>query len=202
MNYVTRRLYDLIGYTNNPRDNEEAIQFVCNSVREYGYKVPIVIDNNNVIVTGHTRWEALKRINQEQGLYEEVTCILANDLTEEQIREFRIVDNQVAGIAKWNHTALKIELDSLTNFRLEDFGEIKGYTDVVIAPEVMAEPEMTVSKVMVQVGSYKFEWSESAYVAWLAHVKQHHAMGIEDFIISRLEINEADWTLPEAPPII
>ena len=68
-------------YENNPRNNEEAVQYVANSIKEFGFKVPLVIDKDRVIVTGHTRYKAAKLLGME-----ELPCIMADDLTEEQIK--------------------------------------------------------------------------------------------------------------------
>ena len=82
---------DITPYENNPRINEEAIPLVAKSIEEFGFRNPIIIDKNNVIVCGHTRYEAAKRLEME-----ELPCLYADDLTEEQIRAFRLADNKVS----------------------------------------------------------------------------------------------------------
>ena len=99
---------DLVPYKNNPRLNDEAVEYVAQSINQFGFKVPIVIDKNNVIVTGHTRLKASKQL----GL-EEVPCIRADDLTEQQIKAFRIADNKVGEIATWDNEKLEIELEEI-----------------------------------------------------------------------------------------
>ena len=106
----------VIPYENNPRNNDQAVEYVANSIKEFGFKVPIVVDKNNVIVTGHTRLRASKLL----GL-KEVPIIKAEDLTEEQIKAFRLADNKVSEFAKWDENMLNIELDDL-DINMDDFG--------------------------------------------------------------------------------
>ena len=103
-------------YENNPRHNEEAIPYVMNSIKEFGFKVPIILDKNNVIIAGHTRLESAKRLGMK-----EVPCLYANDLSEEQIKQFRLVDNKVSEKAEWNFELLQEELEDL-DINMEDFG--------------------------------------------------------------------------------
>ena len=95
-------------YQNNPRHNDEAVGQVARSIEEFGFKVPLVIDKNNVIVTGHTRWKAAKKLGLEK-----VPCIRADDLTDDQVRAFRIADNKVGEIATWDLDKLEIELGDI-----------------------------------------------------------------------------------------
>ena len=99
---------ELKPYENNPRINDEAVKYVAESIKEFGFKVPIVVDKNNIIVAGHTRYKASKQL----GL-EEVPCIIADDLSPAQIKAFRIADNKVSEYAEWNEDLLKVELEQL-----------------------------------------------------------------------------------------
>ncbi len=116
MEIVNKKIDDLKPYENNPRFNDDAVEFVANSIKEFGFKVPIVIDKNNVIVAGHTRYKA----SMELGL-KEVPCIIADDLNEEQIKAFRIADNKTNDLAGWNDDLLGIELKDL-EIDMTDFG--------------------------------------------------------------------------------
>lgn len=113
----TLKIKDIKPYENNPRDNEKAVQPVAASIKEFGFKVPIVIDKNNVIVAGHTRYKAA----QSLGL-EEVPCIRANDLTPEQVNAFRLADNKTAEIATWDKAKLFDEISMLEEIDMEQFG--------------------------------------------------------------------------------
>jgi ParB-like chromosome segregation protein Spo0J len=95
-------------YKNNPRHNEKAVEKVAASIKAFGFKVPIVIDNNNVIVCGHTRLKAAQRLGLDV-----VPCIVADDLTEEQINAFRLADNKTAEFAEWDMELLEAELAAL-----------------------------------------------------------------------------------------
>lgn len=119
MEIITKKLNELIPYENNPRINDEAVKYVAESIKQFGWKVPMVIDENNVIVSGHTRYKAAK----ELGI-EEVPCIIADDLTEEQIKAFRLADNKVGEIAQWDMEKLELELEEL-DFDMGDFGFIE-----------------------------------------------------------------------------
>ena len=108
MQLINKKINDLREYENNPRDNSQAVEAVANSIREFGFKVPIIVDNNNIIIAGHTRYKAAISL----GL-EEVPCIIASDLTPEQVRAFRLADNKVGEIATWNLEKLKEELEGI-----------------------------------------------------------------------------------------
>ena len=110
------KIDDLKPYENNPRFNDEAVEYVMNSIKEFGFKVPMVIDKNNVIVTGHTRYKASKQLGLKT-----LPCIRATDLTEEQIKAFRIADNKVSEIAEWDLDKLNIELEDIS-IDMDDFG--------------------------------------------------------------------------------
>lgn len=134
---------DLTPYENNPRRNEHAIQFVANSIKGFGFKVPIVIDKNNVIVAGHTRLLAAKELGLEM-----VPCIKADDLTDEQVRAFRLADNKVSEAAGWDFDALDQELAELDDIDMNQFGfadtEAINWDDTPeITEENYQEPEKT-----------------------------------------------------------
>lgn len=116
MEIVYRKLNELKPYENNPRINEEAVEYVANSIKEFGFKVPLVITADGVIVAGHTRYRASK----ELGL-SEVPCIVADDLTDEQIKAFRIADNKTASKSAWDYDKLKLELEDI-DMNMLDFG--------------------------------------------------------------------------------
>lgn len=117
MEIVYKKVSELKPYENNPRNNDNAVEYVANSIKEFGFKVPIVIDKDNVIVTGHTRLKASEKL----GL-KEVPCIIASDLTEEQIKAYRLADNKVSEVAEWNLNLLGEELDGILNIDMESFG--------------------------------------------------------------------------------
>ena len=134
MKIVNKKLTDIAPYENNPRRNDAAVEYVANSIREFGFKQPIVIDKDGVIVAGHTRYKAAQKL----GL-NEVPCILADDLTPEQVKAYRLADNKVAELASWDFEILEselldiedIDMDMFGNWGLEeiDFENLDQYTD-------------------------------------------------------------------------
>lgn len=117
MNIVERNVGDLHPYEKNPRRNDEAVKYVANSIKHFGFKVPLVIDADGVIVAGHTRWKAAKRLKLKT-----VPCIVADDLTEEQIKAFRLADNKVSEAAEWDFDLLDEEMEGILDFNMADFG--------------------------------------------------------------------------------
>lgn len=117
MKIVNKKVADLIPYEKNPRKNDKAVDAVAASIREFGFKVPCVIDADNVVVTGHTRLKAAKKL----GL-EEVPCVVADDLTEEQIKAFRLADNKTSELADWDFDLLAEEAGDIIEIDLEEFG--------------------------------------------------------------------------------
>lgn len=111
------KIEDLKPYENNPRFNDDAVDFVAKSIKEFGFKVPMVIDKDNVIVAGHTRYKASEKL----GL-KEVPCIIADDLNEEQIKAFRLADNKVSEQANWDYNMLNLELGEIEGLDMTDFG--------------------------------------------------------------------------------
>ena len=117
MKIIYKNVSELVPYEKNPRKNTKAVKYVANSISEFGFKVPIVIDENNVVVCGHTRLLASEKL----GL-KEVPCIIAKDLTEEQIKAFRLADNKVSEKAEWDFELLNEEIDELFDFDMTEFG--------------------------------------------------------------------------------
>ena len=147
-----RKLDTLIQYENNPRDIEEAVPLVAESIRQCGYITPIVIDEDGVILAGHTRYQALREVGAD-----ECEVIVAEGLTEEQRKKYRILDNKTGELASWNKTKLREEIADL-DFNGFDFGQSEvlpsdlafldgnaepqnggGYDRVVICPRCKAE---------------------------------------------------------------
>lgn len=109
MNILQIPIEKVTPYTNNPRCNDTAVNSVAESIKEFGFKVPIIIDKNNVIVAGHTRVKAAKILGLES-----VPCIMADDLSEEQVNAFRLADNKVAEAAEWDFDKLEEELNNIS----------------------------------------------------------------------------------------
>ncbi len=145
MNVELRPLAGIKPYGNNPRHNDQAVDAVAESIRRFGWRQPIVIDGDGVIVCGHTRWKAARVL----GLTE-VPVHVATDLTPEQIRAYRIADNKTAELAEWNLELLPLELAELQDAGIDwsllgfdqdelaallDPGVKPGFTDPDDVPE-------------------------------------------------------------------
>lgn len=117
MDIKYRKLTEIRPYERNPRRNDDAVQYVAESIGQFGFKVPIVIDKAGTIVAGHTRYKAAKKLKLK-----EVPCIVADDLTDEQIKAFRLADNKVGEFAEWDDELLFPELEDITGIDMTDFG--------------------------------------------------------------------------------
>lgn len=124
MRLEKRRLEELKEYENNPRIIDKAVPLVAESIRQVGYVTPIVIDEDGVILAGHTRLAALRETGAE-----ECEVIVAEGLTEEQRKKYRILDNKTGELATWDNVKLKAELDGL-DFEGFDFGQPEIDTEV------------------------------------------------------------------------
>ncbi len=142
MNIINKSIDELIPYENNPRRNDAAAELVANSIRDFGFKVPLVIDGSGVIVAGHTRFKAAKKLGI--GI---VPCIVADDLTDEQIRAFRLADNKTAEKANWDENLLAEELAAI-DIDMSDYGfflepvDVSGINecDLIVTPIPVAQP--------------------------------------------------------------
>lgn len=122
MNVINLKIEQIKPYENNPRHNEKAIQYVANSITEYGFRQPITVDERYVIITGHTRYEAAIYLGLTQ-----IPCVIAKDLSPEQVKAYRLVDNKANELAIWDTELLQREIEELANLEIDmslfDFGE-------------------------------------------------------------------------------
>ena len=132
---VEKPTAELLPYENNPRINDAAVEPVAKSISEFGFKIPIVINLSGVIICGHTRFKAA----QQLGL-KKVPCVIADDLTDEQIKAFRIVDNKTSELATWKIDDLNAELAALSEFDMKSFGfDVSAIEGVDISPDKFSE---------------------------------------------------------------
>lgn len=159
-------LSEIKPYEKNPRRNDEAVKYVAESIRQFGFKVPVVIDKDNVIVCGHTRYKAAKKLK-----YKTVPCIMADDLTDEQIKAYRLADNKVSEKAEWDTDLLNFELGELsfTDIDMSDFGfdldldfdeEPKEVVDDDFEEELPAEPKAKLGDIY-QLGNHRLMCGDS-----------------------------------------
>ena len=168
MNISNMKVSDIRPYEKNPRLNEGAVDAVAASIKEFGWRAPIVVDREMVIICGHTRLLAAKKL----GLTK-VPCVVADHLTDAQIKAFRIADNKVAELATWNSELLQVELDALKelNFDMTEFGfdedELNALDDVEEdeVPEVDEESEpITRPGDLYQLGEHRLLCGDSTSI--------------------------------------
>jgi DNA modification methylase len=158
-------LNKIIPYIRNPRKNENAVEKVASSIKEFGFRQPIVVDAENVIIAGHTRFEAAKRLGLDL-----VPVHVADGLTEQQVKAYRIADNRVGQEAEWDYDLLKLELEELDNPELTGFNEDElnsilaevgeGLTDPDEVPEAPEIP-VTVSGDLWELGEHRLVCGDS-----------------------------------------
>lgn len=140
-NIVMMPISDVHPYPNNPRVNKEAVSKVAASLNEFGFRQPIVVDKDNVIIVGHTRLQAARQLG-----FTEVPVLVADDLSEEQVRAYRLADNKTAEFAEWDFDKLDEELAGILDIDMTDFGfEFEEEQPEVIEddfePELPEEPK-------------------------------------------------------------
>lgn len=129
-------------YKNNPRHNKESIKLVAESIKQFGFKIPIIIDDKFEIIAGHTRLEASKYLGLKK-----VPVIVASDLDEEQVKAFRLADNKVSEMAYWDKEKLEEELENIKDINTELLGFIKNEEEIDwdsiedLSEETYEEPE-------------------------------------------------------------
>lgn len=116
MQIIEKRIEELFDYENNPRNNDAAVEKVAASIQEFGFKVPIVIDKDNVIIAGHTRRKAAERLGMQT-----VPCIIADDLNEAQVKAFRLADNKTSEFAEWDFEKYEEECGKIGNIDMSRF---------------------------------------------------------------------------------
>lgn len=127
MEIIIKGIDEIWPYENNPRVNDGAVGAVAESIREFGFQQPIVVDRDGVIIAGHTRYKAAQRL----GLTE-VPVVVADNLTDEQVRAYRLADNKTGELAEWDFSALEEELAGIGELDMSLFG---------FEPKEMKEPE-------------------------------------------------------------
>jgi DNA modification methylase len=135
---------DIKPYANNPRNNKDAVEKVAESIKEFGWKQPIVIDKNGVIIAGHTRYKAAQKLGHTS-----VPVVCADDLTEEQVKAYRLADNKTAGFSTWDMDLLEVELEGLQaiSFDMARF----GFEEAVLEPEEIEEDDFEADKAVEEI---------------------------------------------------
>lgn len=122
---------DIHPYEKNPRINDEAVKYVANSIREFGFRQPIVVDKHMTIIVGHTRWKAAKKLGLKK-----VPVLVADDLTPEQAAAYRIADNSTADVSEWDTMTLADEISLIDDYDMNDFAIDVSQFDSETSPSV------------------------------------------------------------------
>lgn len=181
----------------NPRKNDAAVEVVAKSIEKYGFKNPCIIDKDNVVWCGNTRLKAARRLG-----IEEVPCIVVEDLTEEQIREYALLDNKTNEIAEWDYDLLADELGELDlddfdlDWGLDDFEEAEKEVDILEQKKQEFEERMKAGELSEDDEAYqeflaKFEAKKTTddcytppivYEAVADYVSEHYGLNKVNFV--------------------
>ena len=158
MEIVNRKISDIVPYGRNPRINDKSVDFVANSIKEFGFKQPIVIDKNNVVIAGHTRLKAAQKL----GL-KEVPTIMADDLTPKQVKAYRLADNKVSEASLWDNDLLDQELSELFDFDMARFDFDVNFPLEGFPMEVSAESDSDDAEAKREDGSQEGQEEQGYY---------------------------------------
>ena len=169
---------DVFPFENNPRTNDSAIEIIANSIREFGFNVPILLDRYGVIIAGHTRYAAAKQLGMTH-----VPAIYSESLTEEQANAFRIVDNKTAEKSSWDDDLLSVQIDELKDvldftdygFDQEELDSLLGIEEEPDTPtDNSTESEARTraqSRVKISVGEFIFHIDQPEYRRWANQIR-------------------------------
>lgn len=131
MKIIEKNIKDITPYENNPRNNEDAVEKVAESIKEFGFQQPIVVDKDNVVIVGHTRLKAAERLGLDK-----VPVVIADELSEEQAKAYRLADNKTNEIATWKFDVLNEELLDIGQIDMSKFGfDMSALADDLVAEE-------------------------------------------------------------------
>ncbi|MBI1704667.1 DNA modification methylase [Lactobacillus crispatus] len=163
MEVISKSIDEITPYINNPRNNDQAVDAVANSIKEFGWQQPIVVDKNMVIIVGHTRYKAAKKLKLDK-----VPVVVATNLTDEQAKAYRLADNKVGELADWNDDLLSDELAGIDDIDMSDFGfdelddhaELEDAKDDDFDEEPPEEPKSKMGQVF-QLGRHRLMCGDS-----------------------------------------
>lgn len=156
MNVIEVPIDQIKPYENNPRINDDAVQETANSIKEFGWQQPIVVDKDNVIIVGHTRLKAAKKLKLKK-----VPVVIADRLSEQQVKAYRLADNKTGELADWDMELLDIELDDIVDFDMSDFGFDDVEKDVNKELEDLSDKDLTAYQLILD-----FENEEELQIAY------------------------------------
>lgn len=183
MKIIEKNIDELVPYENNARINDGAVDAVANSISDFGFKVPVIVDKNNVLVAGHTRVKAAKRL----GLTK-VPCIVADDLDDEQIKAFRLIDNKTSELSEWDYEKLAEEIKDIEIDLSEfDWGineEDISYIDQLLNDDGCMSNQKSLQRDTFNV-TFEFPNAESNLV--LGYIKQNGKANIVNQVVKYIK---------------
>jgi len=178
----------VLPYARNPRINAHAVEKVAASIKEFGFRQPIVVDEEMVIVVGHVRFEAAKRLGLKK-----VPVHIATDLSAEQIKAYRITDNRVGEESEWDKALLQLEIVELEEaafsadvlgFNDEEIRDIKAAVDGLLEDGCGEDDDNDIEEAdtAARIGAYSFPIPRQQYLEWLEDIKQSAGFEKKDII--------------------
>ena len=182
MKIITKDIKEIKPYEKNPRKNDEAVEYVIKSIKEFGFKVPIIIDKNNTIVAGHTRYKACEKLNINK-----IPCIIADDLTEQQIKAFRLADNKVSEYSCWDFDLLNNELSEILDIDISDFGfELCSNMDLGYIDDILSDNFVDLNESST-IFTVSFNFPKEKEETILSYIKDNGKDDIVKMIIDYIE---------------
>lgn len=135
-------IQDVKPYPRNPRNNDDGVDAVANSIKEFGWQQPIVVDKDNVIIVGHTRYKAAKKLGMKQ-----VPVVVADKLTDEQVKAYRLADNKTGELTTWDTDLIDDELNDILDIDMSNFGfknDEANVDDIDLSDEIEERFELKV----------------------------------------------------------
>nr|DAO41519.1 MAG TPA: ParB protein [Caudoviricetes sp.] len=117
MQVQSMKIDEVKPYPNNPRNNDDGVEAVANSIKQFGWQQPIVVDKDNVIIVGHTRYKAAKKLGMDK-----IPVVVASNLSPEQVKAYRLADNKTGELTDWDMSLLDDELGDIADIDMSDFG--------------------------------------------------------------------------------
>jgi len=170
MKIIEKPLAEILPYIRNPRKNDDAVKAVAASIKEFGFMQPIVLDKENIIIAGHTRYKAAESLGLKTA-----PCVIAEDLTEAQIKAYRIIDNKVGEKAEWDNELLALELADLNeiDWSMFDVSFSDLPTDLESIQGTSDESSSGASMNYIVVGKYRIPISDEDYLHIAALINDH-----------------------------
>ncbi|MEK6747488.1 MAG: ParB N-terminal domain-containing protein [Pseudomonadota bacterium] len=185
-------LKKLVPYARNPRITAHAVDKVAASIKEFGFRQPIVVDNEMVIIAGHVRYQAAQKLGLKK-----VPVHVADGLSAQQVKAYRIADNRTGEEAQWDNEMLALEIGeleavsfdkSLLGFEVSELEQLQKTIDGLLSDGIESDEEKVVGEADTRatIGAYSFEIPREEYLTWIEEIKQEVGFD-KEAIVSELQ---------------